>query len=78
MTELTEKLLEMRKKHLGVENEKNDLKDDFCGEFKNIDKKSNPLKLMDVGFIIPNMCTYNKAISSFYTYLKNWAYFMTS
>ena len=73
MTELTEKLLKMREKYLGVENVKNDLKDDFklsrfCGEFKNVDKQSNPLKLMDVGFIIPDMCTYHEAIKSFYTY----------
>lgn len=73
MTVLTEKLLEMRKNYLGVENEKNDFKDDpnssiFCGEFKNIDKKSNPLKLMDVGFIIPNMCPYKDAIDLFYTH----------
>lgn len=72
MTALTEKLLEMRENFLGVENEKNDFKDDpnssiFSGEFKNIGKKSNPLKLMDVGFIIPNMCPYKDAIDLFYT-----------
>lgn len=73
MTVLTEKLLEMREDYLRVENVKNDFKDDskissFCGEFKNVDKESKPLKLMDVGFIIPNMCTYKDAIDLFYTY----------